>query len=120
MTDIIQRADALIEKWLAHGGKISQDTADTLRAMRADVARLRACEQLARDLLDPERLGFADPIEIRDEARRALGITPVEVRLAMTSFNESAARRDALNWPRGSLGEEVADNAKVSGVPPQD
>ena len=82
-----------------------------MRQLEADADRLRACEQLARDLLDPERLGWAADAEIRDAARRALGIAPVEVKVAMASFNEENARRDALEWPRGSLGEDVPANA---------
>ena len=50
-------------------------------------------EKLVADLLDPEMYGYAVTAEVRDRAREVLGIKPVETVL---SFNESEARRDAL------------------------
>ncbi|MDQ7989042.1 MAG: hypothetical protein REI09_05340 [Candidatus Dactylopiibacterium sp.] len=45
---------------------------------RAVVRRVQAGERLARRLLDPDDLGFTANREIRDAARIALGIEPVE------------------------------------------
>lgn len=42
------------------------------------MARMHAAERLAHRLLDPDDLGFTANAEIRDAARVALGITPVE------------------------------------------
>lgn len=45
----------------------------------ADLARhLDAADKLARRLLDPEDLGFVANAEIRDAARIAVGIQPIE------------------------------------------
>ena len=81
--------------------------AAALRQAMADSERLRA---FVLDLLDPEGFGHAVTAEVRDAARRVLGIPASEAKpvVVVGSFNESAARRDALAWPRGSLGEDVA------------
>lgn len=50
-------------------------------ASGADLARIARLEQLARNLLDPEMFGWAVTGEVRDAARRALGLPPVESRL---------------------------------------
>jgi hypothetical protein len=82
--------------------------AAALRQAMADSERLRA---FVLDLLDPEGFGHAVTAEVRDAARRALGMPARELSrpaVLVGSFNESSARRDALAWPRGSLGEDVA------------
>lgn len=74
-----------------------------------DLSKLR---DFAGSLLDPERLGYAVRGEIRDAARQALGLPAVETtRVPMTSFNEGAAKRDALTWPRGSMGEDITEGS---------
>jgi hypothetical protein len=77
------------------------------RDLADEIDRLRA---FARDLLDPEGFGHAVTAEVRNAARRVLGISASEAKpvVVVGSFNESSARRDALAWPRGSLGEDVA------------
>lgn len=107
MTDITQRATELHDQWLAFGGKISRETAEVLSAMAEELRQARKCGRLVRDLLNPEMFGHAANAEIRDAARAALGLPAVELKTRMESFNESDARRTALGWPRGSLGEEV-------------
>lgn len=67
-----------------------------MQQLQADLQRLRGCEQLARDLLDPERFGWTADAQIRDAARRALGIAPVEVPMAACSFNADEVWREAL------------------------
>ena len=112
MTDITRRATDLHDKWLAFGGKISQETAEVLSQLRAEVDQARRCGHLVRDLINPERFGHAVTAEIRDAARVALGLPATETtRLPMQSFNESAAKRDALTWPRGSLGEDISEGS---------
>ena len=83
--------------------------AAAMRQAMADNDRLRA---FARDFLDPEMFGHSVTPEIRDAAWRALGMPARELSqpaVVVGSFNESSARRDALAWPRGSLGEEVTE-----------
>lgn len=43
-----------------------------------EAARLAMLETLARNLLDPEMYGWAVTAEVRDSARRCLGIEPCE------------------------------------------
>lgn len=95
MTDITHRASELHAQWLNFGGKISQETAEVLTLMRIEVEQARQCGHLVRDLLNPERFGHAVNAEIRDAARRALGIKPCEAG-KVESFNEDSARRAAL------------------------
>lgn len=128
MRDLLTRAAALRKWWQMDRDETSQETAAVLIAMEdefdrlqravglkdaalrqamADVERLRPCERLARDLLDPERFGHAVSAEIRDAARRVLGISTTESTRRMASLNADTAWRDAITWPRGSMGEEV-------------
>lgn len=99
MTDITHRASELHDKWLAFGGKISQETAEVLAQLRAEVDEARRCGHLVRDLLNPERFGHAVNAEIRDAARVALGLPASETApppATAESFNEDTAKRDAI------------------------
>ncbi len=69
-----------------------------LRQTQADNDRLRA---FAGYFLDPEMFGHAVTAEIRDAARRVLGIPTSETKPATAeSFNDGAAWRDAVASPR--------------------
>jgi hypothetical protein len=57
-------------------------------------------ERLAGDLLDPEELGHTVTAEIRNAARRVLGIPASETQPPAQSFNDGNAWRDAISTPR--------------------
>lgn len=90
------RADACLRNVVI---RLKQPTDDNVVANACAVSHLAhvpvpktPAEKLVADLLDPEMYGYAVPAEVRDRARVVMGIKPVET----VSFNESDARRDAL------------------------
>jgi hypothetical protein len=71
--------------------------AAALRQAMADNDQLRA---FARCFLDPEMYGHTVTAEIRNAARRALGIPASETPPPAQSFNDGNAWRDAISTPR--------------------
>jgi hypothetical protein len=71
--------------------------AAALRQAMADNERLRA---FAGYFLDPEMYGHTVTAEIRDAARRVLGIPASETQPPAQSFNDGNAWRDAVASPR--------------------
>ncbi len=70
----------------------------TLQQVQADRDCLR---DFVRDLLHPEAYGHTVTAEVRDAARRVLGIPTSETKPATSeSFNDGAAWRDAISTPR--------------------
>lgn len=67
-----------------HGGRFVCDCldAESMDNERAQdtAAKIVAMERLVHNLLDPEMYGYAVTAEVRDAARVALGMTPVETK----------------------------------------
>lgn len=104
VTDDLSIADDAVDELQRLQRAIELKDAALTQAM-ADLSKLRV---FARSLLDPELFGHAVSVEIRNAARRALGLPATETtRLPAQSFNEADVKRDALTWPCGSLGEDV-------------